>query len=272
MSDENLNGNSDNDMQDQPHHPRVPLQPDIGLGLERSNNETRRNHNIEPNPGSVSFSHFLGRPPGASSAGLPDFVQDHLADIPFNLNQSRSSCDNANPTLPDFLSDTQRNVNPPEPSSSLSSSSNNVLQIENNTLRRELENVTRLLEQQRSMNSRLQNQIQEQICTTSSSHSVLISHSQTLAALQSEIETLRAENRQLKRTGAGGGSSTSNVRSSRLTQELRSQATQAEILLRTLTRSVTSIKDLAEQLSSRSSSNTQETRDYREVPSDSEED
>lgn len=46
MSEENLNAENDN-VQDEDHPPRVPLQPDIGLGLERSNNETRRNHGVD---------------------------------------------------------------------------------------------------------------------------------------------------------------------------------------------------------------------------------
>ncbi|KAI5719602.1 hypothetical protein M8J76_012387 [Diaphorina citri] len=276
MSEENLNGNNaeDDNIGDEPNPPRVPLQPDIGLGLERSNNETRRNHNIEPpsgSGGSVSFSHFLGRAPGASNSGLPDFVQDHLADIPFNLNQSRSSCDNGNPTLPDFLSDTQRSVNPPEPSSS--SSSNNLLQIENNNLRRELDNLRRLLAQQLTLILRLENQIQEQSSDASSpSQSVSSSHSQALSSLQQEVETLRQENRLLKQRRGGG--SVSNVRSTRLSQELRNQATQSENLLRGLMNSVSSMKDLANQLAAETSADPgpSDEQEYRDLPSDSEDD
>ncbi|KAL1451639.1 hypothetical protein WDU94_005997 [Cyamophila willieti] len=289
MSEENLNGNNADDNEDQENPPRVPLQPDIGLGLERSSNESRRNHNVEPasgSGGSVSFSHFLGRPPGASNSGLPDFVQDHLVDIPFNLNQSRSSCDNANPnpTLPDFLSDTQRNVNPPASieSSSSSSSSNNLLQIENNNLRREMENLRRLLAQQHTLILRLENQIQEQTSERSSSQTVSLSqHSQAVSSLQQEVDSLRQENRQLKRSLVGNSSgSTSAANSSRtqsctrLSQELRSQATQSENLLRGLMNSVASMKDLATQLAAQQSTTSDGSgaQEYRDLSSDSEDD
>lgn len=271
MSDENLNGNNeDNDnIQDPAHQMRLPLQPDIGLGSERSNNESRRNHHIEPSPGSVSFSHFLGRPPGASNAGLPDFVQDHLADIPYNLNQSRSSCDNANPTLPDFLSDAQRSVHPPDPSSSLSSS-NNLLQLENDNLRREMENLRRLLAQQHALIVRLEREQADQVLAASSS-SASSSHSQSLAALQQEVESLRAENRALKARGASEATSASHGSTGVLSRELRQQATRSEQLVRGLMGAVASMKDLADQIAQSSPDNA-EVRDYREVPSDSEDD
>ncbi|KAL5292002.1 SDCCAG3 family protein [Megaselia abdita] len=249
--------------------------------------------------------------PEFAAAALPDFVQDHWMDQWYykdqqNLNSPPNSPSSpiripfmedfpdVNPqpqTLPDFLSDGPiihssgrladvaaglPDLDSPDDDSPTLLASR--LQLENDRLRREVNEIRLSLAEQtrrnheleRTLDQRNQRNRAEEISSSNresdEAKKLINKLKQQVKDLTGEMQTLRSENESLREVGAVGGCSSNSSRprpsrSQELSQELQMAASTAEIHLRQLLSGVENLRVLAATLESMGSTDTSPNQD-----------